>query len=210
MSLTEVDDTIDAAFPTLEGWCTPAKAKRIARLVVETGGGTRCVELGVFGGRVVIAMGLGIKHCLDGFGIVDGIDPYNASASLEGTNAKANDEWWTNVDYDAILKSAHERIRQLGLSKIVRLRIVRSHDIVAEYPDRCVDILHLDANHSAETSTQDVTDWAPKMRPGGYLVFDDTDWPTTRPAQLALESTYKFTRVEQYDKWAIFRAPPQT
>jgi hypothetical protein len=205
MSIEQVDRLIEASFHSLHGWMTAEKAKRVARLVVEAGPTPRCVELGVFGGRGVVAMGLTIKYGLTG-GTVTGIDPYTAGAALEGVNAKENAEWWSKVDYPAILKSARDGVMKLGLDSIVEFVLQRSQDVVAQYANGSLDLLHQDSNHSEETTTQEVATWTSKMKPGGFWVFDDTNWATTKLAQTHLVAK-GFVLREQYDTWAVYQAP---
>jgi hypothetical protein len=207
MSIEEVDRAIDLSFPQLEGWCTVDKAKRIARLVAESGPDPNCVELGVFGGRGVIAMGLACKLALGGKGLVEGIDPYTAAASLEGTNEQANHDWWSKVDYSKILQNARDGITRAGLDAIVRLKIARSQDVVGDYADGTLDLLHQDSNHSEEVSCYELVVWTPKMKPKGWWVFDDTNWPTTKLAQKRLVADHHFTLVEDHETWVVFRAP---
>ncbi len=208
-ALARIDSVIDTAFAnvSLQGWCTPEKAKRMARLIPLNGPPPRCVELGVFGGRGCIALGLGIKFLRGGAGTVDGIDPFTAAAALEGTNAKADQDWWSKLDYATILGSARGWITKLDLDGIVRLRVHRSQDVVDDYVDRSIDVLHQDSNHSEEISCYEVLTWTPKIRPGGIWVFDDIDWPTTRLAQKRLVSDHGFQVLEQHAKWAVFQAP---
>jgi hypothetical protein len=49
-----------------------------------------------------------------------------------------------------------------------------------------VDVLHIDGNHSEEQSTADVHMWLPKIRSGGLVWFDDTDWKSTENARRLL------------------------
>ena len=210
-SLAIVDTAIDLLFPALHGWCPPEKAKRMARLVLEASSPLSCpvhaVELGVFGGRGVIAMGLAVRHGLGGKGTVLGIDPFSAAASLEGTNAKVDQEWWAKLDYAMILKSAREGIAKAGLEDVVKLEIARSQDVVGRVEDGSVDVLHQDSNHSQEISCYEVETWTAKMRSGGFWIFDDIDWPTTKVAQGRLVASHGFTLIESHEKWAVFQAP---
>jgi len=208
MGIEQVDRLIDVTFPTLEGWCSEQKAKRMARLVADTPSSRPplCVELGVFGGRGVIAMGLAVKHVLAGQGRVDGIDPYTAAASLEGTNDAANQAWWSQVDYQKIYSSAMKGILDLGLGEIVHLIVRRSQDMVGDYAKQSIDVLHQDSNHSEEVSCYEVATWTPRVRPGGYWVFDDINWPSTKKAQASL-AAHGYTLLETHDTWAVYRAP---
>lgn len=210
-ALAAIDRAIDALFPNLHGWCTPEKARRMARLVLEIlpdpARPFSAVELGVFGGRGVIALGLAVVHGLGGRGSVVGVDPFSAAASLEGTNAKTDQDWWGALDYGSILKSAREGIAKAGVESVVQLEIARSQDVVGKWEDESVDVLHQDSNHSQEISCYEVETWTPKMRPGGFWVFDDVDWPTTKLAQARLVTHCGFTLVESHEKWAVFQAP---
>ena len=188
---------------------TPAKARRTARLVIASGPEPRCVELGVFGGRGVIAMGLAVKYGLGCRGTVEGIDPFSAAASLEGTQVAENADWWGKVDYPMILQSAREGIARLGLNEIVRLILERSQDVVDAYPEQSIDVLHHDSNHSEEISCYEVATWSPKMKPGGFWVFDDVDWDSTKLAQSRLIAHHGFALLESHKSWAVFQAPKE-
>lgn len=206
--LDHVYGVIDSWFPRIEGWCPPDKGKRMARLVTELPGDhpPLCVELGVFGGRGIIALGLAVKHVLNGAGVVHGIDPYTVTASLEGNNEKANDEWWAKVDYNYILGHCRGMLNSLGLPAIVQLKLRRSQEVVGQYADGSIDILHQDSNHSELVSTDEVHAWVPKLRPGGYWIQDDIDWATTRRAQeLLIEKGFR--KLEDHQKWALYQAP---
>jgi len=201
VSQQEIERVIETVVPSLPGWCTVEKGRRLAAL---TYGAELCVELGVFGGRSLIAIGLALLD--QGRGRVDGIDPYTASAALEGENDRANDTWWSGISYEAIAAVAGDVVQTLGLGAHVRLVRARSADAVAHYADQSIDLLHQDSNHSALVSCQEVTLWAPKMRPRGTWVFDDTNWPTTQAAQRMLLER-GFTELEDHQLWKVFRAP---
>ena len=199
MSRTEVEAIIERELPEMPGWCGVEKGKRMAELSYEA---ALCVELGVFGGRGLVAMSLALAD--QGFGRADGIDPYEARASLEGTNAPENDAWWGGLDYEAIARVAQMKICALGLFHHTRLVRVPSREVVAYYVNESIDVFHLDANHSEETSREDVALWAPKIKPGGYWVFDDTDWSTTQKAQQDLEAL-GFKMLEDHVQWKVYR-----
>ena len=202
-TINDVYSVIDSIVPNLHGWCSVEKAKRLADIStyhnVSVG-----VELGVFGGRSLVAIALG---CLvRGVGRIDGIDPFTRAASLEGSNASENDEYWSTINYDDIARSAQDGIDRIGLSTIARLVRLPSREAVRSYEDGTVDLLHQDSNHSEEVSCEEVALWTPKMRPGGYWIFDDTDWPSTRRAQAMLVAI-GFVEVETHETWKVYRCP---
>lgn len=178
-----IDEIIDRELLQIPGWCTIEKAKRMAEL---TRGAKLCVELGVFGGRSLVAMSLALQE--QGFGRVDGIDPYTPAASLEGSNDPANNEWWLKLDHEAIAREAQTALYRLKLVTCTRLIRMHSLDVVGFYENEIIDVIHQDSNHSEEISSEEVSLWAPKIRSGGLWIFDDSHWPTTQKAQRALES----------------------
>lgn len=209
--LAAVDKLLESKiYSDLPGWMTPEKGKRVARLVEassqRSGLPPLCVELGVFGGRGVIAMGLAVKHALHGGGCVHGIDPYTCAAALEGSNAQADREWWSKLNYGQILDAAQKGLVAFGVNEIVRLTLQRSQDAAVSYGKGTIDVLHHDSNHSEEVSCHEVVTWAPLMRPGGTWIMDDINWPSTLAAQRLLDSK-GFRRVEEHDSWAVFEMP---
>jgi len=201
MSIDEVKETVVRNIPTLPGWCTPEKGSRMAEVCV---GAHDCVELGVFGGRGLVSMALPLKD--QGFGRAYGIDPYTAQAALEGTNHPVNIEWWTHLDYEQIAKRAQMAIDYLGLTAHAWLLRARSAEASRMFLPASLDVLHQDSNHSEEVSCEEITLWVPKMRPGAYWIFDDTDWPTTKKAQKMLLDR-GFVELEDHVQWKIYRVP---
>lgn len=186
--------------PPLHGWTTVDKGARLAEIVVESRS-WRSVELGVFGGRGTIALAIG--HEAIGLGEVLAIDPWEKAASLEGVNAPGNDEWWSQVDHDAIYAACVEAIRTSGVEQWCRVLRERSDEAVRRVADGSVAVLHQDSNHSEAISCAEVELWAPKLAPGGLWIADDTDWPTTQRAQQRLHEL-GFRVVEDHAQWKVF------
>lgn len=194
-----VEATIDVTLPVLPGWCTQEKGKRMAALAT---GASLCVELGVFGGRGLVALALPLRE--QGFGRVHGIDPYTPAAALEGTNDPANEEWWGKLDYEGIFRVAQSAIDNVGLHNFAQIVRMLSREAVRSYADGSIDVLHQDSNHSEEVSCEEVSLWTPKVRVGGYWIFDDTNWPSTRRAQQALVAA-GFEQLEDHGSWKVYR-----
>ena len=200
MSQKDVEKIIERELQGLPGWCTNEKGKRMSELAR---GAELCVELGVFGGRSLLAITLALAD--QGCGRADGIDPFEAAASLEGSNDSANDEWWSSLDYAAIERAARDALQRLDLSpKYAQIIRMRSREVVALYEDGSIDLLHQDSNHSEEVSCEEVFLWTPKIRPGGYWIFDDTNWPSTQRAQREL-AALGFTELEDHGGWKVYK-----
>ncbi len=197
MSREDVAAIIDCNLPNLPGWCTPEKGRRMAELSY---GASLCVELGVFGGRGLLAMALALRD--QGSGRADGIDPYTKEAALEGTNDPANDAWWGHLDYNTIALMAQDLVnRQAPYARLLRLT---SREAVKLYDDGSIDVIHQDSNHSQEVSCEEVSLWVPKMRASGAVwIFDDTNWPSTQKAQRNLEAT-GFMLSEDHESWRVY------
>jgi predicted O-methyltransferase YrrM len=173
----------------------------LAKLIVESEA-TMAVELGVHGGRSLIAMGFGMAHL--GRGHVDGIDPYDKQASLEGVaRSEADREYWANEDYEDVLLKARNGIWRAGVQNHVHIIRARSRDVVSRYTPGTIDVLHQDGNHSELVSLEEVRLWMPLVRPGGFWVFDDLDWSTTHAA--SNEVRKHCDPVEVPGQWGVFR-----
>ena len=48
-----------------------------------------------------------------------------------------------------------------------------SHEVLATFPDAHFDWIYVDADHSYAAVTRDADAAAPKVKPGGFLVFND-------------------------------------
>jgi hypothetical protein len=197
--LEDIYSIIRSEIPNMHGWCTVEKGVRLAELAQ---GAALCVELGVFGGRSLITLALGCS--IRNSGCVHGIDPFTRTAALEGVNDPANDEYWSKLDYEDIARSAQTAIYRLGLMPYAHLVRMYSRDVATYYEDGTVNVLHQDSNHSEEITCEEVALWAPKIRLGGYWIFDDTNWTTTQKAQQEL-ATLGFVEIEDHKSWKVYR-----
>jgi hypothetical protein len=194
---------IEGSIPSLHGWTTIDKGLRLAELVVAVNADLS-VELGVFGGRGTISLAIG--HEASGHGCVAAVDPWQTAASLEGTNAPENDEWWSKLDHEAIYQGFRKALVDARVESWCRI-VRRKSDVAAgEFDDGSVGLLHQDSNHSEEISSAEVELWTPKLLRGGLWVADDTDWATTAKAQHLLLAK-GFTAIEDHTSWKVFRKP---
>ena len=139
-------------------------------------------------------------------GQAHGIDPFTASAAVDGTNDQANSEWWRGIDFEEIARGAQEALDRLGLSNHARLIRMNSSEVAACYEDGSIDVLHQDSNHSEEVSCQEVALWHSKIRAGGYWIADDTNWTSTQKAQRELVA-FGFVELEDHATWKVYRRP---
>jgi hypothetical protein len=159
------------------GWCTQDKATRLMDLIYDTHPST-CVEIGVFGGSSIYPTACALKYQRQG--VVWAIDPWTSDCATEGYDpGNANYEWWSNLDYEQVYQHfeyIRRRFKIVDYSKVLRMT---SQEALPYFEDSTIDILHIDGNHSELSALHDAQMWYPKIKPGGYIWFDDTLWSTT-------------------------------
>lgn len=174
-------------FDKIHGWCSKEKAIKMTNYIDDNF--NLCVELGVFAGKSLLPIALKSK------GTVIGIDSWNKSSSLEGTNSKINDDWWSNIDYNFFYNYTSNLLKEYKCNNVKLFRL-KSVDAIYLFEDNTIDFLHQDSNHSEEISCNEVELYHNKVKLNGIWVFDDTNWETTKKAQNLL---INYGYVELYD-----------
>jgi predicted O-methyltransferase YrrM len=191
-------------YDSLHGWCTRKKATVMMDYIRELKP-TLSVELGVFGGRSLLAIALESKSQNPQSKVI-GVDAWESNASVEGSNDKANDDWWSNINYTEIMNYASDLMKTNNVNSVVELWKAKSSDVSHKFKENSIDFLHQDSNHSEEISCSEVNLYWNKVRPGGLWVFDDVNWETTKKAQqLLLTKGYTEIYSETPREWAIYK-----
>jgi len=185
----------------LEGWCSQEKAAILVDLIFQTDAKT-VVEIGVFGGKSLIPMAFAMKY--KGSGICYGVDPWSADESLVGMDG-VNADWWGHLDHEMIYRGLAKKIDEFALTDEIVLIRETSKD--APEIDE-IDVLHIDGNHSEETSMIDVTKWVPLVKKGGFVIFDDMTWGTQARAVAWLDDhCIKVAEYSGDNVWGIWVKP---
>ncbi len=165
---------IEAVVPEGGGWCSVEKAATLVTLLVALRP-TVVVELGVWEGGSAIPMAMALRAI--GAGQLVAVDAWAADASIAGQEA-VHARWWGETQG----QDGHDRAHATFVSRLQkhaigpeRCVIRRQRTDEAAVPP-VIDVLHHDANHGPQ-AVLDVARWAPAVRLGGFLVFDDLDWP---------------------------------
>ncbi len=66
--------------------------------------------------------------------------------------------------------------------KNVEVLRMKSHDAAALFPDGYFDYVYIDGEHSYLGVWSDLTDYYPKVKPGGLIMGDDYGWTGVAPA----------------------------
>ncbi len=179
-----------AEIPKMEGWLTPERAVEQYELIRLTQP-TTVVEIGVFGGRGMLAKCLALRA--NGKGKWFGIDPWKLDNALEGENDPANDKWWKeNVDLEKMHRLTMEAIWKHKLDDVAIVIRSASQHLPRLFPGG-IDMVEIDGAHSELASCRDVNLYLPQLNHNGYVLMDDTDWPTTQKAQaLVMEQCVEY------------------
>ena len=169
---------------SLPGWCSHEKAEKMMDLILEVRP-TVCVEIGVFGGSSVYPTARALNYLLHGR--LYCIDPWLKQPPLDGyTTDNPHFQWWSQINHDEMLNGFLKMLSDRRLANRCAVLRMKSEEAVFWFEDESIDILHIDGNHTELAALQDARLFLPKVKKGGYIWFDDTDWPSTLAAQKAL------------------------
>jgi predicted O-methyltransferase YrrM len=165
-----------------------------------------CVEIGVYAGRSLAPVALALKRLGDGE--IFGIDNWSRETALEGGpdsvgKEHLDDPIWTQAGLtDAYVKFTRA-LQDLELSKCVRIIGANSRLVPGAFRHGTVDYIHIDANHSRQAVSDDVELYVPRLKPGGWLWMDDSDWPSLSDALYFVENQCNL--VEDCKTYRIYR-----
>jgi len=167
----------------MDGWCSDEK-RDVLQEICDNENTCKVAEIGVYKGKSVIYMAQSLKKH---GGLVYAIDPWTVKAVQQGyDNTDTNYKWWTKLDYSKTYNNFQENVQTYGVQEtIVEVR-GESQDVFDQFKDESLDLLHIDGNHSRLCSTRDVLLYFNKVKKGGYIMMDDTNWKTTFNAQREL------------------------
>lgn len=199
----DIRTLIQQDLPHIEGWCSVEKALYMIDLV-ENNNVKSFIELGVFGGRSLLPVALAIKNGESNDSSIIGVDAWNVSESLEGTNDINNALWWEKCDHNKMYEYTINLMIKYGLSNDVTLVRMSSIEYASNVLDSSIDMLHQDSNHSEEISCLEVELYNMKLKSGGLWIFDDTDWETTKLAQKSLEQK-NYVCIHDAKSWKVYK-----
>lgn len=185
------------------GWCSPEKTLNFIDLVLEARPQV-CVEIGVFSGSSLYPVAATLQFL--GQGVVVAIDPWDKIECiryLDPDRDKADLKWWAHQNMDHIYFGFLNILRQHELEK--RCVVVKTTSKKAAPIIGPIDILYLDGNHYEKVAQEDVELYLPKVRPGGYIWFNDADWASLKPALERLSSQCEFIKSIDNGKCLLFK-----
>ncbi|MEN9344271.1 MAG: hypothetical protein RLZZ453_1058 [Chlamydiota bacterium] len=168
-----------------DGWCSVEKASKMMDLIYSVHP-TVCVEVGVFGGSSIYPTAMALSYLNEGK--VYAIDPWeHAPCQVGYDTSNPNYIWWTQVNLEQIYCNFLRLLKRHQLTSFCQPMRMTSQKAVHFFDDESIDILHIDGNHTEEVALEDAMTWLPKVKPGGYIWFDDVNWSSTAKAVAYLE-----------------------
>lgn len=138
--------------------------KYVLERLIDRNSFVNVVELGVW-------KGVTAKHLLNTFPdlVYTGVDLYSVQEDgVEETYvAGENGHEW---DHESYFKDMIKYLKHYPNSRLLRKDTVEA---AAEFEDRSVDLVFIDASHDYQSVLNDIDAWFPKIRSGGIISGDD-------------------------------------
>jgi predicted O-methyltransferase YrrM len=161
------------------GWLTPEVGAAMRNLIWKVKPDV-CVEIGVFAGKSLLNTALALKE--NGKGIVYGIDPWRMETAIAGSSPEEFDWEGSKIDLDAVHWDCMRAIWQHEVDDHVVIIRATSSQARHLFPEASIDVLYIDGGHSAIASSLDATVYLPKVRLGGHIWMDDTNYESLQAA----------------------------
>jgi hypothetical protein len=130
----------------------------------------RVAELGIWKGRTFLHL---LTHCPQA--VVIGVDAWKVRPENAGTpGGQTYSEW----DMPGLERYVRERAAPFGARAVICK--IETAEAALLVPDASLDLVFIDADHSEAGVTDDIANWTPKVKPGGYVTGHDRDWVTVR------------------------------
>jgi predicted O-methyltransferase YrrM len=156
-------EEVQAVVSDVEGWMTPAQARRLWSCARTVGAGGRIVEIGSFRGRSMIVLASAAEAGVD----LVAIDPHAGNdrgpRELKGFAEEATTD---HAVFTANLAAA-------GIADRVHHLRKYSADALGDVPND-VDLLYIDGAHRFVPALDDIRRWSAKVRPDGDLLIHDS------------------------------------
>jgi hypothetical protein len=173
---------------TIHGECSREKVLALCGIVPTAPKGD-VVEIGALYGKSSYVLNRVAAWC--GIGATICIDPWNLGLAVQSDAPvhiqKASGDWdWELVHQGflvAMLASASAPFNYLRAKSAdahalyVSQQSVRSPEFGETFLAGSIAILHIDGNHDEAAVAEDFALWSPLVAPGGWIIFDDYDWP---------------------------------
>lgn len=159
---------------TIPGWCSVEKALLMMDVIKENECQC-CVEIGVFSGMSLFPIAKALQY--NGSGQVFAVDAWDPFRATEGLiPSDPNYIWWNTLDLNFFYQQTLSIIKQNELDKYCSVIKKPSQNAAPLFSEETIDFIHFDGNHNEEFAFQDMIDYFPKVKDGGYILLNDPNW----------------------------------
>jgi len=164
--------------PDVGGHCSFNKIELACDLIKKNNLKT-IVEIGVYKGSFLLPVSA-YGNCK-----TYGIDPYKSYSQDSVPTTHILHKQITNLThnqnrFDQLYKNNIKMIIDHNLDcDMIRLPSSLAHEI---FKDNSIDLLHIDGCHDYSFAYDDLQNYYCKVKPDGYIIMDDMEWPTVRKA----------------------------
>lgn len=130
-------------------------------------------ELGLWDGRTYLHL---LNNCPNLTLI--GIDLWRPSGFYKGIDSYGNS--WTAESHKSHEEKVRSGAKRFGERSILHKML--TDDAAKLVADASLDFVFIDADHSVEAVFADITNWLPKIKPGGIMFGHDIDWNSVKIA----------------------------
>jgi predicted O-methyltransferase YrrM len=141
-------------------WLEPDEKALLFGLGAFATGDGRIVEIGAFEGGSGSFLAGGIRR--RGRGRLHSVDPHLGAPP-----------WFGLAPHKRTLGAFQKCLAHCGLTEWVQTHLGDSGSVAAVWPGEPIDAILIDGDHSYLGALADFECWAPKVRPGGLILFDD-------------------------------------
>jgi predicted O-methyltransferase YrrM len=153
-------DYIGPIYKPPEGWWAP-------HLQIDYDSPIHYLEIGTFYGIHAIKVSEKLTNADSKIYCIDPWEDYDQYTEYKG---KQNTIW----------NSFNENLSKCENKNKFEIHRGFSDNIVPTFPDNYFDIIYVDGNHETEYVYRDGCMSFQKLKKGGYMIFDDYDWPQTK------------------------------
>jgi hypothetical protein len=146
---------------------------------------------------------------------ITGIDCWEDIIEV-GINGIDN-SYWEKDSLDLFLKLHKEN--RIKLNKIIndydkknQIELIKgfSNDlkIINKFEDNSLDLIYIDGDHSFEGCYEDLKNWYPKLKVGGFILNDDYNWESVKKAVSKFCSEYNILSFKEVGSQSIIKKTP--
>jgi hypothetical protein len=189
---------------TIDGHCSREKAILMMNLIKKDKL-KNCVEIGVFAGSSLFPIAKALEYNKEG--VVFAIDAWDpALAIFETRETRPEYKVLKELDWNKVYNDFHSLITRNGLTKHCKAIRQPSEMAAILFENKTIDFIHFDGNHGLNSSYQDVINYFPKVKNGGYILLNDANWSSLRrPLVFLLERCELLTEFNSSSSYLLFK-----